>query len=342
MEAEATHSETGIALSQLCSALQIPRSTVYRRRRPAASSTPRPTPPRALTPVQRQEVLDVLRSERFVDTAPAAVVAALLEEERYLCSTRTMYRILATEDEVRERRNQLRHPNYAKPELLATRPNELWSWDITKLLGPTKWTYFYLYVVLDVFSRYVVGWMIAYRESATLAGRLIEESILKHDVDPEKLTIHADRGPAMRSKHVAQLLADLGATKTHSRPYTSSDNPYSESQFKTMKYRPQFPARFDSKQQALEFSRPFFDWYNNEHRHSSIAMLAPSDVFFGRAEVLLAKRQATLQRAYGEHPERFPNGCPVVPGLPKEVWINKPADDSTEYIPTGRTEEVAQ
>ena len=214
-------------------------------------------------------------TERFQDRSPAAVQATLLDEGQYLCSTRTMYRILEQEGESRERRDQLVHPAYQKPELLATAPNQLWSWDITKLRGPAKWTYFYLYVILDVFSRYVVGWMVAPRESAELAKQFIEETIGKHQVPAGQLTIHADRGRVMTSKPVAFLMADLGVTKTHSRPYVSDDNPYSESQFRTMKYRPEFPDRFGCIQDSRAFCQQFFHWYNEEHRHSGHRLADP-------------------------------------------------------------------
>ena len=247
------------------------RSTLYRRRQPVTSKPKRrPRPHRALDETEREEVLGALHCERFVDKAPAQVWATLLDEGTYLCSIRTMYRILEEHGEVRERRNQRRHPNYTKPELLAEAPNQVWSWDITKLRGPVKWTYYYLYVILDIFSRYVVGWMLAHRESAALAQRLIAESCRKQDIEPDQLTLHADRGSSMRSKPVGLLLADLGVTKTHSRPYVSNDNPYSESQFKTMKYCPQFPSRFGSAEDGRLFCCGFFDYYNFHHRHSGI------------------------------------------------------------------------
>ena len=231
-----------------CAALGVPRSTLYRVRkaqRQLVETLPeRPKPPRALSDDEKTAVRDVLNSERFQDQAPRQVYAKLLDEQKYLCSVRTMYRVLHEYREVRERRNQLRHPAYAKPELLATKPNMLWSWDITKLLGPAKWTYYYLYVIMDVYSRYVVGWMVAECEAATLAERLIAETCAKQGILPGQLTIHADRGSAMVSKPVAFLLADLGVTKTHSRPHVSDDNPFSEAQFKTLKYRPDYPQRF--------------------------------------------------------------------------------------------------
>jgi len=309
-----------------CRCLGIPRASLYRRLNPPAGepSGPRPAPERALGPEERQHVLDVLHSQRFVDQAPMAVYHALLDEGVYLCSPRTMYRILEEHGELRERRDQLRHPSYRKPELLATGPNEVWSWDITKLLGPAKWTYFYLYVMIDIFSRYVVGWMVAHRESSDLAKRLIAESCAKQDVQPGQLTIHSDLGPAMKAKGLAQLLADLGITKTHSRPYTSCDNPFSESHFKTLKYRPGFPDRFGSCEDARAFGGDFFAWYNQEHYHSGLAYLTPEIVHHGLAAEVLAVRQEQLLKAYAAHPERFPNGPPRVTELPEAVWINPP------------------
>jgi putative transposase len=235
-----------------------------------------------------------------------------------------LYRVLAKHQEVRERRNQLRHPRYAAPELLARRPNELWSWDITKLLGPAKWTYFYLYVMLDVFSRYVVGWMIAHLERASLAETFIRETCARQGIDRGQLTIHADRGPAMTSKPVALLLADLGVTKTHARPHVSNDNPFSEAQFKTLKYRPTFPARFGSIQDARAHCHAFFIWYNTEHHHSSLGLLTPADVHHGLVEERVAARAAVLARAYAARPERFLSGAPHPPARPVEVWINPP------------------
>ena len=262
--------------------------------------------------------------------------ATLLDEGQYLCSIRTMYRILEQEGESGERRDQLVHPAYQKPELLATAPNQLWSWDITKLRGPVKWTYFYLYVILDVFSRYVTGWMIAYREAAELAKQFIEEAIGKHQVPAGQLTIHADRGRVMKSKPVAFLMADLGVTKSHSRPYVSDDNPYSESQFRTMKYRPEFPDRFGCIQDSRAFCQQFFQWYNEEHRHSGIALLTPAVVHFGETQTVLAHRQVVLDAAYQAHPDRFVRRPPKPMPLPSEVWINKP-------VPSGeKTEEGSQ
>lgn len=308
-----------------CEALGVSRATLYRRRRQRArAARPRPKPRRALGPDERQRVLGALHCKRFVDRAPAQIWATLLDDSIYYCSIRTMYRILAEQQEVRERRNQLRHPNYHKPELLAERPNEVWSWDITKLRGPVKWTYFYLYVILDIFSRYVTGWMVAHRESAALARRLIAASCRKQGITPDQLTIHADRGASMRSKSVALLLADLGVIKSHSRPHVSNDNPYSEAQFKTMKYCPQFPDRFGSIQDSRCFCGSFFDYYNTEHRHSGIGLMTPAVVHYGLAEQLVEARQETLLAAYREHPERFVRGPPRPPVLPQEAWINPP------------------
>ena len=243
-----------------------------------------------------------------------------------------MYRILAEAGEVRERRNQARHPKYKAPELLATAPNQVWSWDITKLRGPVKWSYYHLYVILDIFSRFVVGWMIAYRESAALAKRLIAETCEKENIQPGQLTVHSDRGSTMKTKTVAFLLADLGVTKSHSRPYVSDDNPYSESQFKTLKYRPDFPARFGSIQDARSFCWGFFPWYNQDHRHSGIALMSPAMVHYGKAEQVSSQRQVVLASAYDDHPERFVRGLPTPPSLPEAAWINKPKVESMSVV----------
>jgi putative transposase len=266
----------------------------------------------------------VLHSERFVDKAPAQVHATLLDEDRYLCSERTMYRLLASEGQVRERRNQLRHPNYSKPELLATGPNQVWSWDITKLKGPVKWTYFYLYVILDIYSRYVPGWMVASSESAALAQRLIEETCKKQGIAPESLTLHSDRGPPMIARTTGELLSDLGVARSLNRPRVSNDNPFSEAQFKTLKYCPAFPKRFGCQEDATSFCRYFFSWYNTEHRHSGIGMMTPETVHYGRAVTTTRARQEVLKRAYAQHPERFVRGRPTPPSIPKAVWINPP------------------
>jgi putative transposase len=284
--------------------------------------------PRALSVAERTAVLDVLHAPRFQDAAPAAVYATLLDEGTYLASERTMYRLLAAEGETRPRRDQLVHPAYAKPELLAIAPNQVWSWDITKLLGPAKWTYYYLYVILDVYSRYVTGWMIAHREHADLAERLIAETIAKQEIPAGQLTLHADRGSSMTSKPVAFLLADLGVTKTHSRPHVSNDNPYSEAQFKTLKYRPGFPDRFASIEEARAFCQDFFRWYNAEHRHSGIGLLAPEVVHYGQAQDAYDARSQVLATAYAAHPERFVRQAPRPPQLPTAAWINPPQPTS--------------
>lgn len=307
-----------------CEALGLPRATYYRRRELRVTS-PRKSPPRALTEAEQSDVLTVLHEPRFADLSPREVYAQLLDEGRYLCSVRTMYRLLTAHGEVRERRNQLRHPKYPVPQLHATAPNQLWTWDITKLLGPSKWTYFYLYTILDVFSRYVVGWMVAHAEGAALAKRLIADTCERQNIAEGQLTLHADRGSSMTSKPVAFLLADLGVTKTHSRPHISNDNPFSEAHFKTLKYRPNFPDSFGCIQDARGFLGDFFHWYNQEHHHVALGLLTPADVHFGRAPEKLAARSTVLQRAFQARPERFLHGLPV-PAVPlAEVWINRPS-----------------
>jgi len=321
-----------IGVQAACAALIVPRSSLYRARTPQVVRSSPKISARALSQIEKIKVREELNSERFQDRSPREVYATLMDEGRYLCSWRSMYRILDENKEVRERRNQLRHPNYTKPELLATAPNQLWSWDITKLLGPSKWTYFYLYVILDVYSRYVVGWMIAERESAALAEELISQTCARQGIQRGQLTVHADRGSAMTSKPVALLLADLGVTKTHSRPHVSNDNPYSEAQFKTMKYRPDYPTRFGCLQDARAWAAEFFNWYNREHHHTGLALLTPADVHFCRAEDVLQKRQAVLQAAYQKTPERFVKGAPHPIQLPKAVWINPPISRTTAFI----------
>lgn len=318
---------TRVGIKPACQAFGIARSSYYRIGRadePQAPASPRPTPARALTPPERERVLDFLHEERFWNSSPYQVYSELLDEGIYMCSCRTMYRILHQAGEVKDRRNQRSHSGYKKPELLATSPNEIWSWDITKLKGPQKWTYFYLYVILDIFSRYVVGWMLAHRESAVLAERLIEATLKKQGIGPGELTIHADRGSSMKSKTVAQLLDDLGVERSHSRPYTSNDNPYSESQFKTLKYDPEFPERFGSAEDARSFLKGFFTWYNTCHRHSGIAYLTPDVVHHGLADQVIQARQFTLLDAFAAHPERFVNKVPQPLALPEAVWINPP------------------
>jgi len=310
-----------------CRVLGAAPATVYRRRNPPPQQPPkeRRPPDRALSQTERAAVLAELHSERFVDSSPAQVWATLLDEGTYLASERTMYRILAAQHgSVRDRRAQLEHPAYSAPELLAERPNEVHSWDITKLKGPAKWTYYYLYVILDVFSRYAVGWTVQQRESAQVAKDLIAQVCEQQNIQRDQLTIHADRGSSMTSKPVAFLLADLGVVRSHNRPYTSTDNPYSEAQFKTLKYRPAFPARFDSIAHARAHCREFFDYYNNEHRHSGIGLMTPATVHYGRADQVHDQRARVLATAYAKTPERFVRRPPTPPALPTAAWINKP------------------
>ena len=316
-----------LTLAAALAALGLSRATFYRRAQ-ARTPAPRKPSPRALSSQERQVVLATLHEPRFADLAPAQVYATLLDEKRYLCSERTMYRLLAQSHEVRERRDQLRHPAYRAPQLLATAPNQVWSWDITKLLGPAKWTYFYLYVIVDIFSRYVVGWLVADGESSALAQKLIAETCARQGIQPGQLTLHADRGSSMKSKPVAFLLADLGVTKTHSRPHVSDDNPFSEAHFKTLKYRPDFPERFGCIEDSRAHCRDFFPWYNTEHHHSGIALHTPHDVHHGLATQRTLDRQHALLGAFEAHPERFPNGTPTPPRLDGAVWINKPKTES--------------
>jgi len=312
-----------------CAALNVSRASFYRRRAPLAQPLnmhgTRPSPQRALSVAERRAVLGLLRAPHFADQAPAEVYASLLDEGVYLCSIRTMYRLLAANQEVRERRDQLRHPVYKKPELLAQAPNQVWSWDITKLMGPAKWTYFYLYVIIDIFSRRVVGWCVADKESATLFTALFKDAAAKHPAPPGQLTLHADRGGPMRAKTTALLLADLGVTKSHSRPHTSNDNPFSESHFKTMKYQPQFPQRFGCIQDAKAFCRSFFDWYNQEHHHAGIGLMTPDQVHYGQTDAIHAARQNTLDGAFNKNPERFVRKQPEPPAKPIATWINPSA-----------------
>jgi putative transposase len=324
-----------VGVHAACLALGVARASFYRRRgaprvepvaplAPSASTSTR-RHPRALTAAERQDVLDVLHSPRFVDVAPAEVYATLLDEGRYLASERTMYRLLAAAGETGERRHQRVHPAYHKPELLATGPNQVWSWDITKLLGPVTWTYYYLYVLLDIYSRYVTGWLLAEREQAALAERLIAEATAHQGIAPGQLTLHADRGTAMTSKPVAWLLADLGVTRSHSRPHTANDNPFSEAQFKTLKYQPDFPARFGGLEDARAFCRRFFPWYNTAHRHAGIGYFTPEAVHSGHAPTLHAARTQVLTAIYDVHPERFVRHVPHPPALPTHTWINPPS-----------------
>ncbi len=339
-----------LGIAPTCAALSFPRASYYRALAPKSKKGGSPVStrveiidpgasqsvvsnPRALQPEERRAILDTMHEPRFADLAPAEVYATLLDEGRYLCSERTMYRILAENREVRERRTQLRHPRYAAPELLATGPNQLWSWDITKLRGPRKWSYFHLYVILDVFSRYVVGWMVANRESAALAEHLIADTCERQKIGTGELTIHADRGSSMRSKPVALLLADLGVTKTHSRPHVSNDNPLLRVPVQDAEVPPRLPGAFGAIGDVRSFCRDFFDWYNLEHHHVGLGLLTPHDVHHGLAAVRFSARALTLSAAYLSHPERFPRGQPQPPALPTEVWINKPSKQS---IPTSQ------
>jgi putative transposase len=337
-----TAQQKTVGVAPACAALAVPRATYYRWRHPT-ERVPGPLRrvPRALPPEERQQIVALLNDDRFAELPPAEVYATLLDEGKFVCSIRTMYRVLQENAQVQERRRQLRHPHYQAPELLATGPNQLWSWDITKLKGPAKWTYFYLYVILDVFSRYVVGWMAAAKESAALAQRLIAQTCERHGIAQGTLTLHADRGSSMTSKPVALLLADLGVTKTHSRPHVSNDNPYSESQFKTLKYAPEFPDQFGSLQDTRSFLLDFFLWYNTMHHHSGLGLLTPFDVHHGLAATRFTERETVLRTAFAATPERFVRGVPTPPALPRAVWINKPKDDSSEKLDTKFCPEVS-
>ena len=323
-----------IGVRAACTAVGRPQANHYRRHRqspaPVRVARPRRAQPRALSQGERDRVRELLDSPAFVDQAPRSVYYALLDQGIYLCSPSSMYRILHAHGEVHERRRQATHPARKKPELIATQPNRVWSWDITKLHGPAKWTYYYLYVIIDIYSRYVVGWMVADREHRELAERLLADTIAKHGIDPDTLTIHADNGSSMASKPVAFLLADLGVTKSHSRPHVSNDNPYSEAQFKTLKYRPDFPPTFGSIQDARAFCQRFFGWYNQQHYHSGVAWLHPIDVHYGQAGQVLHERARVLTQAHIRHPERFVNKHPQPVALPAQAWINKPATDEPQ------------
>lgn len=316
-----------VGVTAACRALGIPRSTYYRHQRPAAQpclARPRRRHPRALTPDEQAAVRAQLNSERFVDRAPRAVYATLLDEGIRLCHWRTMYRVLRADTATRERRTIRRHPVYARPELLATAPRQVWSWDITKLRGPQPGIWYNLYIVIDIFSRMIVGWLLADREDASLAERLIADACTREGIGPQQLTVHADRGAPMTSKLVAELLLDLGVTRSHSRPSVSNDNPYSEAQFKTMKYGPSYPDRFASFADAQAWVTSFISWYNTEHRHSGLGLLPPVVVHQGQAATVSSARQQTLDAAYAEHPERFVRGRPVPPAVPDAVWLNPP------------------
>jgi len=324
--AEALGEEVGV--SEACRVLSVPRSSVYRARKSEAEPTLRSTPERALRAEEKAEIRGVLNGERFCDSSPREVYATLLGEGVYYCHWRTMYRILEEHNEVCERRKQRRHPKRVKPELRAQGPNQVWSWDITQLRGPGR--FYYLYTIIDIFSRYVTGWMIAKREAGELAEKLIAETCAKQGIERGQLILHSDRGSAMRSKTVKELLGELGVTKSHSRPYTPTDNPYSESQFKTMKYRPDYPEEFEGLIHAQGWARVFFQWYNEEHHHTGLALMTPATVHYGQAESVQEQRQQVLDEAYEAHPERFVGGRPTPPQLPREVWINQPHREQDE------------
>ena len=316
-----------------CEALAVSRATFYRQRTLKRPPSPRPTPKRALSEEERQAVLTVCHSEEFVDRPPATIQATLVDRGIYLCSTRTMYRILDAAQEVKERRRQATHPAYVKPELCAKAPNQVWSWDITDLKGPVRGSRFKLYVTIDLYSRLVPGWTVQEREDEDLAKEFHRQTFLMHGIGPGDLTLHADRGGSMVSKTVSQLLTDLQIAKSHSRPHVSDDNPYSESQFKTLKYSPGFPERFGSIEDARSFCRTYFHWYNHEHRHSGIGMMTPASVHEGRAEAIYEARQAVLEQAFLAHPERFPKGRPKPAALPGPAWINRPKEEEKEKTP---------
>lgn len=327
----------GMAVDALCNALSLSRATFYRKQEATKQSSrgdkdPILKPVNALQDEEKKAVLDLLHSERFVDKTPYDVYYELLDEGVYHCSPRTMYRLLEAQSENKDRRNQRQHRNAVKPELMATSANEIWSWDITKLLSTKRLVYYYLYVILDIYSRYVVGWMIADCESKELARQLIHRAALTQGVQRNQLTLHADNGVSMTSHTVAGLLEFLGINKTHSRPYTSNDNPFSESQFKTMKYCPEYPGRFDTIKQAEKFCQRFFGWYNNEHYHSSIAWLTPQMAHYGLAEMVLEKRHQTLLNAYENDPVRFNGKRPKRYNLPEAVYINPPQSVSISAL----------
>jgi len=310
--------------------LSVPRSSIYRARHPKPEPAPRGTPARALQPEEKAEVRAILNSERFCDSTPREVYATLLDEGRYLCDWRTMYRVLEEHDEVRERRNQRPATRQDKPELRATAQNQVWTWDISFLKGPG--CFYYLYTIIDMYSRYIVGWMIADRESAELAEKLISETCAKQGIERGELVLHSDRGSAMRSQTVSALLKTLGVTKSHSRPYTPTDNPYSEAHFKTMKYSPHYPGQFNGIKHSRRWTRAFVQWYNHEHHHSGLGLLTPATVHYGEVDRVRMQRQQALDAAYAAHPGRFVNGRPTAPEPPKEVWINRPKrnhDDET-------------
>jgi putative transposase len=313
-----------VGIVAACAALCVSRASFYRAKAPPKPRQPRPRPPRGLDEAERAEVLAVLDSDRFADKAPAQVYAELLDEERYLCSIRGMYRVLAAAEQVRERRDQRRHPTYVKPQLEARAPNQVWTWDITKVPGPVRGVYYSLYVVIDIFSRYVVAWTVALTESAAIAQQIIDAACVEQRIVPGQLTVHSDRGSPMTAKSTAQFFVDLGIIQSHSRPSVSDDNPFSEAAFKTFLYRPGIPDRFGSIEDARSYFADLLRWYNEEHYHSGIALLTPGDVHRGTAPTIIARRQVVLDAAHRAHPERFVHGTPVHPTPPTVVWINPP------------------
>lgn len=320
-------------VTNACSSLNMPRASFYRSMAPQVNNSSNKTNKTnaiALSASEKEHILNTLNSERFMDKTPYEIWATLLDEQTYLCSIRSMYRILHECNEVKERRRGHKQRNYSKPELLANEPNKVWSWDITKLKADTKWNYYYLYVIMDIYSRYVTGWMVASRETAVLAKDFLQETIEKYNINANQLTIHADRGASMKSKTVAQLLADMNVMKSHNRPYVSNDNPFSEANFKTLKYRPEFPGEFGSMQDANNFCNNFFQWYNNEQYHTGIALLTPKIVHFKQEEIVLKNRNEALNKAFNKTPQRFRYIKPTHQNIPKEVWINKPKNDTEE------------
>lgn len=347
MDAVEELDDPGVPIIQACAALGVSRATLYRQTQPATPPSPavRAPGPRRLSDAERQAVLDTLHSAEFVDQPPPEVYATLLSRGVYLASIRTMYRLLAALGESGERRAQRTPVQHAKPTLTATAPNQVWTWDITKLRGPVPGVFYCLYVVLDLFSRMTVGWLLAERESVELAEQLFAESVARHGVEPGALTVHADRGAAMRSEGLAQLLGSLGVERSFSRPRVSDDNAFSEAQFKTLKYQPDYPFRFTSLAHARAWCQEFFAWYNDHHQHSGLALFTPSDVFFGRVDDIAARRQVALDAAYAAHPERFPNGRPIARRPPESVAINPLSAVAPEEpaipVPAGPAEVVA-
>lgn len=344
MTALVTELSAHTGVSAACQQLEVPRGWYYRRQAEAGRAGTQKPPPQASRPrsahalseAEKEQVRAVLNSERFMDQAPREVYATLLDEGQYLCHWRTMYRVLAEHQEVRERRNLRQHPAYSQPQLRATGPNQVWSWDITRLPGVATRTFYYLYLILDIYSRYIVGWMVVEQESAALAREFVAITCGKQQIAPEQLTLHSDRGSPMRAQTMAELLSKLGVAKSHSRPYTPNDNPYSEAQFKTLKEQPDYPGQFASLAEARQWTRTFVDWYNHDHHHVGLGLMTPAVVHHGQAEQVRIRRQQVLDAAYARHPERFKNGPPQAAGAPPEVWINPPAD--TAFLDTAGKE----